>query len=156
MGRGFSIIGLYRPKFAENVGAVLRAAHCYGVTQVNVAGGRPVWRKSGLNTPKYERHAPLFFVSDLLSYVPEDTKIVCVDLVPGAQPLPAFQHPKRAIYLFGPENGTLSGAQTDRADAVVYVPTRQCMNLAACVNVVLYDRMTKGRADFPMFTVEAA
>ncbi len=29
---------------------------------------------------------------------------------------------------------------------VVYVPTRHCMNLAATVNVVLYDRLSKGGA----------
>jgi tRNA(Leu) C34 or U34 (ribose-2'-O)-methylase TrmL len=27
---------------------------------------------------------------------------------------------------------------------VVYIPTTGCMNLAATVNVVLYDRMAKG------------
>jgi tRNA(Leu) C34 or U34 (ribose-2'-O)-methylase TrmL len=26
---------------------------------------------------------------------------------------------------------------------VIYIPTRYCMNLAATVNVVLYDRMAK-------------
>ncbi len=31
----------------------------------------------------------------------------------------------------------------DRADHVVYVPTVGCMNLAASVNVVLYDRLAK-------------
>ena len=32
---------------------------------------------------------------------------------------------------------------------VVYIPTNGCMNLAACVNVVLYDRLSKsnGEAD---------
>jgi tRNA(Leu) C34 or U34 (ribose-2'-O)-methylase TrmL len=27
---------------------------------------------------------------------------------------------------------------------VVYVPTQGCMNLAASVNVILYDRLAKG------------
>ena len=35
-----------------------------------------------------------------------------------------------------------------RADAVVYVPTVGCMNLAATVNVVLYDRLTKSSQCF--------
>ena len=26
---------------------------------------------------------------------------------------------------------------------VIYIPTARCLNLAACVNVVLYDRLTK-------------
>ncbi|MGL5390464.1 MAG: RNA methyltransferase, partial [Shewanella sp.] len=38
------------------------------------------------------------------------------------------------------------------ADAVVYVPTVGCMNLAASVNVLLYDRLAKAHrasADLP-------
>ncbi|CSB46617.1 RRNA methylase%2C putative [Vibrio cholerae] len=31
----------------------------------------------------------------------------------------------------------------DQAHYVVYVPTHGCMNLAATVNVVLYDRLAK-------------
>ncbi|MBU0538004.1 MAG: 23S rRNA methyltransferase, partial [Gammaproteobacteria bacterium] len=27
---------------------------------------------------------------------------------------------------------------------IVYIPTKGCMNLAATVNVVLYDRLAKG------------
>jgi tRNA(Leu) C34 or U34 (ribose-2'-O)-methylase TrmL len=57
--------------------------------------------------------------------------------------LPAFQHPDKVLYIFGPEDGTLNQRLIDRADAVVYVPTTGCMNLAATVNVVLYDRMAK-------------
>jgi tRNA(Leu) C34 or U34 (ribose-2'-O)-methylase TrmL len=45
--------------------------------------------------------------------------------------------------IFGPEDGTISQDVIDRADAVVYVPTNGCMNLAATVNVVLYDRLAK-------------
>jgi hypothetical protein len=31
----------------------------------------------------------------------------------------------------------------DKADEVVFVPTIGCMNLAASVNVLLYDRLSK-------------
>jgi len=52
------------------------------------------------------------------------------------------------MYIFGPEDGTISQAVIDRADAVVYVPTIGCMNLAATVNVVLYDRLAKSDLGF--------
>lgn len=61
----------------------------------------------------------------------------------GAIPLPDYQHPDNAVCVFGPEDGTISQAIIDRVDAVVYVPTVDCMNLAASVNVVLYDRLAK-------------
>ena len=70
-------------------------------------------------------------------------QIVAVELVEGAIPLPRFTHPEQAIYLFGPEDGTIPQTVLDQCDQVVYVPTHGCMNLAATVNVVLYDRMAK-------------
>lgn len=43
----------------------------------------------------------------------------------------------------GAEDATLGKRITDKCRDVVYVPTTGCMNLAATVNVVLYDRMAK-------------
>ena len=52
-------------------------------------------------------------------------------------------HPEQAIYIFGPEDGSIPQALIDSADHVVYIPTIGCMNLAATVNVLLYDRLAK-------------
>ncbi|MFA0520743.1 TrmH family RNA methyltransferase, partial [Vibrio sp. 10N.222.55.E8] len=38
---------------------------------------------------------------------------------------------------------SISQDVANRADHVVYVPTVGCMNLAASVNVLLYDRLAK-------------
>lgn len=140
---GFACIGLYKPKTPENVGSVLRAAHCYGASHVSIEGGRGKFLNHATNTPAAHRHMPTFLVDDLLDCIPHDTQVVVVDLIEGATPLPNFIHPKRALYLFGPEDGTLGRKHTDRAQHVVYIPTRDCMNLAATVNVVLYDRQMK-------------
>jgi len=86
-------------------------------------------------------------VASLLDALPSDTKLVCVDLVLGATPLPEFVHPEKAFYVFGPEDGTIGQEIIDRADAVVYVPTVGCMNLAASVNVLLYDRLAKAHRE---------
>ena len=144
--RGFSCVGLYKPKTGENVGGVLRAAHCYGAAQVVIEGARGSALKHATNTMMAHKHMPTFLVDDVLDNVPYDTQIVVVDLIEGATPLPRFVHPPRAFYLFGPEDGTLGAQHTARAQHVVYVPTRDCMNLAATVNVVLYDRLAKERA----------
>ena len=68
---------------------------------------------------------------------------VAVDILPGARCLTTYVHPERAFYIFGPEDGTLGEVITKWCRDVVYVPTAFCMNLAAAVNVVLYDRMAK-------------
>ncbi len=140
-------IGLTNPKSPSNIGAVMRAAGCYQAEAVYYSGeraGRAM--RYHTDTRNVAADIPLQHVDDLLSAIPADAKLVCVELVEGAAPLPQFQHPENAFYLFGPEDGSLSQAVIDRADAVVYVPTVGCMNLAATVNVLLYDRLAKGHA----------
>jgi tRNA(Leu) C34 or U34 (ribose-2'-O)-methylase TrmL len=140
--RGFSAIGLVRPKDVANVGAVLRAAFCYDAALVAIQGDRTPIR-SHVDTPKSWRHLPVLRGDDLRAFVPFDAQPVAVDLVEGAVELPAFQHPQRAFYVFGPEDGTLGKAVLDWCPHRVMVPTRMCMNLAATVNVILYDRLAK-------------
>ena len=86
---------------------------------------------------------PVLRSDDLYSLIPYDSVPVAVDLVPDAVPLPAYQHPQRAFYVFGPEDGTLGAKTLYWCPHRIMVPTRFCMNLAATVNVVLYDRMAK-------------
>lgn len=142
MSRGFSAIGLVRPKNAGNVGSVLRAAYCYGASMVAIQGDRTAV-KEATDTPQAWRHIPVLRGDDLRALIPYDAVPVAVDLVDDASSLPSFQHPKRAFYVFGPEDGTLGKAVLDWCPLRVMVPTRTCMNLAATVNVILYDRMAK-------------
>lgn len=137
-------IGLTDPKSPTNVGAVMRAAGCYNASSVFYTGER-YDRAMQFNTDTKDatQSIPLTGVVSLLEVVPQGATVVCVDLVEGAMPLPYFEHPENAFYIFGPEDGTLSQQVIDQADAVVYIPTRGCMNLAATVNVVLYDRLAK-------------
>lgn len=140
--RGFTSIGLVRPKNIVNVGSVLRAAYCYDVAMVAIQGDRtPVIHAT--DTFKSWRHIPVLRGDDLRALIPFDAVPVAVDLVEGAISLPAFQHPQRAFYVFGPEDGTLGKATLDWCRHRVMVPTRQRMNLAATVNVILYDRLAK-------------
>lgn len=140
--RGFAAIGLMRLKNAGNVGSVLRAAYCYGAALVAIQGDRTQVREAS-DTPQAWKHIPVLRGEDLRAFIPYDAVPVAVDLVADATSLPAFQHPVRAFYVFGPEDGTLGKAVLDWCPLRVSVPTRMCMNLAATVNVVLYDRLAK-------------
>jgi tRNA(Leu) C34 or U34 (ribose-2'-O)-methylase TrmL len=95
------------------------------------------------DTPKAYRSLPFLKVDDLKSVIPHDCVPVAIDLVEGATPLHKYVHPSRAFYIFGPEDGTLGKDVTDWCRDTIYIPTRECMNLSATVNVVLYDRMAK-------------
>ncbi len=139
-----AIIGLYNPKSPTNVGAVLRAAGCYDAAQVRYNGTRYSRAvKFQTDTQNSQERIQLVEMEDLTANVADDVEIVCVELVVGATALPHFTHPENAIYVFGPEDGSLPQEMVDKAHHVVYVPTHGCMNLAATVNVVLYDRMAK-------------
>lgn len=142
-------IGLINPKTPTNVGIVMRASGCYRVNSVFYTGERFERAvKFHTDTMQANKHIPLKGVDDLTECLPEDVKIVCVELVEGAMPLTEYQHPEKAIYIFGPEDGSISKKVINKADAVVYIPTIGCMNLAATVNVVLYDRLAKSNRDF--------
>ncbi|MFA0071365.1 TrmH family RNA methyltransferase, partial [Vibrio breoganii] len=75
------------------------------------------------DTKSATRTIPLTSVESFLDNLDTETQIVCVELAEGATPLPRFKHPENAIYIFGPEDGSISQDVADRADHVVYVPT---------------------------------
>jgi len=140
--RGFAAIGLLRPKHPNNIGGAMRAAHCYKAQLIVVQGER-ARITDRMDTPQAYRHTPVIRTDDIFAACPYDAVPIAVDIVPGATQLQSFQHPPRAFYIFGPEDGTLPQYITDRCQRAIVIPTRGCMNLAATVNVVLYDRMAK-------------
>ena len=148
MNKAIVCIGLSNPKSPENVNSVKRAAGNFRVDSILYTGKRyPRAVKLNPSTTNMSRdvslNIPVTEVTCLIDETPENMEVVCVEFAEDAIPLPKYQHPDNALYIFGPEDGTLSQEIIDRADAVVYVPTKGCMNLAATVNVVLYDRLSK-------------
>lgn len=137
-------IGLVNPKNPVNVASILRAAGCYGVSSVFYTGYRyRIAKNFNADTKAFHKTIPTVGVDDLKEVVPANAQVVAIELVEGAQPLPAFTHPENAMYIFGPEDGSLDKSVLDWCDHVVYIPTYSCMNLAATANVVLYDRLAK-------------
>lgn len=141
--RGFSSIGLIEPKHVTNIGSVLRASYVYDSKMVAIQAASRRSIHSTADTPRAYQHVPVLQATNLRDLVPEGATPVAVDLVSGARSLVSFQHPKSAFYIFGPEDGTIPDEVLAWCPVRLMVPTRGCMNLAATVNVVLYDRMAK-------------
>lgn len=122
----------------------MRAAGCFRANAVYYTGNR-YDRAIRFNTDTRDKvfSIPLEGVDCLLDSAPSQTTIVCIELVEGATPLQDFQHPENPFYIFGSEDGSIPQDIIDKADSVVYIPTVGCLNLAATVNVVLYDRQAK-------------
>jgi tRNA C32,U32 (ribose-2'-O)-methylase TrmJ len=68
---------------------------------------------------------------------------VAVAVRPDAESLVTFEHPGDALYVFGPKDGGLPKPVRLLCHRFVVIPTHHGLNLAAAVNVVLYDRRLK-------------
>lgn len=144
MSTEITYIGLMNPKSASNVGAIMRASGCFKVDEVCYQGSRfDHARKFATDTQLASKHIALVKVDAIVEHKPKDAKLICVELTVGATPLPEFEHPDQAFYVFGPEDGSISQQVIDQADEVIYIPSLNCLNLAATVNIVLYDRASK-------------
>ncbi|UUA73892.1 RNA methyltransferase [Cellvibrio sp. QJXJ] len=148
-----AFIGLVNPKSPANVGMIMRAAGCYEASGVFYTGERfDRARKFSADTKNAASKICLQHVEQLEDAVQtgalaEGAVLVAIELIEGATPLMDFIHPENAYYIFGPEDGSLKKDIIEQCQHVVYIPTIGCMNLAATVNVLLYDRMAKsGRA----------
>ena len=143
--RGFACVALDRPTDPVNVGHALRAAFCFDARMVIIGGDT-----AGIKLPKLHtdpmrsyRHIPVIRSKNLIEAVPEGASIVCVELRDDAETLMDFNHPERACYVFGPENGSISAEILDRTTQKVMIPTMASLNLGMIVNIVLYDRLAK-------------
>jgi len=142
-------VALCNPKYGHNVGAVVRAASCFGIGQVWFSGDRvrqDVEAKKRL--PREERmkgykHVEIREYDRFFDAFPPSVVPVAIELTPGAEMLSQFEHPENALYVFGPEDGSIPSVMLRHCHRFVAIPSHFCLNLAAAVNVVLYDRRAK-------------
>lgn len=151
--RGYFAVGLCLPRDPKNVASALRACGCFEAAFLAYSGKR--YEKHAADTQKAYRHMPLMRAGDepasILDVLPYDCVPVAVELVDGAAPLQHYRHPERAYYVFGPEDGSIPDDVVRRCRDVVRIPSVFCLNLAAAVNVVLYDRVAKGTVNNARF-----
>lgn len=138
--RGYAAIGLHATKTDANIGGALRAAQAHGAGLVVLQGERV---RYSTDTMKAWRHIPVITkVKSVLDHCPYGAVPVAVELTTTAKSLALYEHPQRAFYIFGPEDGSVPKTVMARCRDIVRIPGG-CLNLAAAVNVVLYDRNAK-------------
>ena len=142
-------VALVDPKYPQNVGMVVRLASCYGLRQVWFTGDRvSLDPAAGERFPREERmkgyrDVAMIHHDHVFDRFPAGTVPVAVEVRADAEPLHAFEHPANALYVFGPEDGSIPKALLGHCHRFVVIPTRHCTNLAAAVYTVLYDRHAK-------------
>lgn len=142
--RGFFGIAVHRPKTTDNVGTLWRSAYVFGASFLAVVGGR--YHKQPSDTLKSPRHVPLYqydTFDDFYAHLPFGCRLIGVELVEGARSLPDYHHPQQAVYLLGPEDGSLTADVLRRCHSRVIIPGTHCLNLAVAGSIVLYDRIAK-------------
>lgn len=142
------------PKYPHNVGGAYRAAACFGATHLYVDGSRvPLEPHEGYRLPREERlrayreEVVLEQVSGPIEahYKGRPLTPVVVEVSPTAEQLHRFEHPADALYIFGPEDGSVSRYYREMGYRFVVIPSYHCLNLAGAVYTVLYDRLAKRR-----------
>ena len=82
----YACIGLSNPKSPSNVGAIMRAAGCYGAASVFYTGTRYDRAKDFItDTKKVYQDIPLINIDDLRKILPLGCVPVAVELVEGAR-----------------------------------------------------------------------
>jgi len=144
---------MFNPKYPHNVGAAVRACSCFGVNHLVFTGDRLLdelgeQSKKGYRLPREERMKGYKDVNIYNDQYPfnrfsKDVTPVAVEVRNNSQPLPNFRHPRNPVYVFGPEDGSLPQIYLKHCHMFVIIPSKHCLNLAAAVNIVLYDRVAK-------------
>jgi tRNA(Leu) C34 or U34 (ribose-2'-O)-methylase TrmL len=151
-----SAILLDDPKYPHNVGGAYRAAACFGAEEVMVTGRRvPLEPSDGYRLPREERmrywrdevrlrHVDLLR-GEWAPVGPDSLVPVVVEVSGTAEQLHHFVHPENAVYIFGPEDGSVSRYFREAAHRFLVIPSFYCLNLAGAVYVTLYDRVAKAK-----------
>lgn len=143
-------VGLCNPKFPHNVGAVVRAASCFDVSQVWFSGSRVSLQGDGkkYRLPREERmrgykEVEMHNVDYFFDAFNRNVTPIAIELKPGSESLIEFEHPENALYVFGPEDGSIESSMLGLCHRFVHIPMKHCANLSSAVYTVLYDRHAK-------------
>ena len=132
-------VGLLYPKRETNVGSAYRSCHIFDVDLIELIGARFTYQAS--DTTRAYRNIPLIVTNDLI--IPYDCIPIAVEITEDAIPLPKFNHPRNAFYIFGPEDGSVPDKILGGCRWTITIPGQFCLNLACAVTAVLYDRASK-------------
>ena len=146
-----SAVLLINPKYPFNVGGAVRACAALGSERLHWTGDRVGFNKQVLPSEEkkeYRQQSVQFsHETDALEQLKkEGYSPVAVEIKDEAENIFYFEHPDKAVYVFGPEDGSLDREIYQQCHRFVFIPTHFCLNLAAAVNVILYDRRIKGMA----------
>jgi tRNA G18 (ribose-2'-O)-methylase SpoU len=142
--RGYCGIGVLNLKKEINYGTLFRSAYNFNADFIYLIGRR--FQKQASDTVCAFRHIPLLEYQDnddFINHLPYDCKLIGVEICSRSKDIVNFVHPERAIYLLGPEDGSIPESLLNHCHAVLQIPTNHCLNVAVAGSIILYDRLVK-------------
>ncbi len=133
-------IGIESIKNGSNIGTLWRSAFIYGASFIFTINHR--YHKQGSDTTKTWHSIPLFHydtIDDLI--IPYGCKLIGIEIINGCKKLSTYKHPKRCIYLLGPEDGSLSKSAISKCDDIVQIDGGDiCLNVSTAGSIVMWHR----------------
>ncbi|MFP3944692.1 MAG: RNA methyltransferase [Alphaproteobacteria bacterium] len=140
--RGYFGIGVEGISKPFNVGNLFRTAHAFGASFVFTVNAHYRVKEAKSDTSRALGHVPYYEWETVAAMeLPRDCRLVAIELVEEAAELPSFRHPVRAAYVLGRERGSVSPELLARADHVIRIPTKFCLNVGIAGAIVMYDRL---------------
>ncbi|MCK9371271.1 RNA methyltransferase [Candidatus Dojkabacteria bacterium] len=145
--KGYFGIGVYKPKFDENIGTLIRSAMSFDAAFIfTISGKAGVTEKT--NTSHSEKHIPFYkykTIEHFFNSIPLGSQLIAVETSKSPKYLGTFYHPERCIYLLGSEGAGLPEEVLKKCDRVVTIDSKPpCLNVAVSGSIVMYDRFVKG------------
>lgn len=140
--RGYFEIGVYHPKYEQNIGTLWRSAYQLGASGLFTIGQR--YRRQPGDTVHAMRHIPLrtfLTFDDWRAQRPAENVLIGIEM--GGIPLSEFRHPHAATYLLGAEDDGLPPDVLASCHTIVSLEAIRMVsyNLAVAGTLVMYDRV---------------
>lgn len=144
MKKGYYGIGIEGSKFDSNIGTLFRSALIMGADFIFTIGKR--YKTQCTDTPKSIRHLPCYHYKDFTDFykhMPQQCRLVGVELDENADYIEYYNHPKSCIYLLGAEDKGLSEEALDNCDDLIKIHGDISLNVSVAGSIIMYDRMNK-------------
>jgi len=138
---GYFEIGIYQPKYEENIGTLMRSAYQLGAAGVFTVGKR--YKRQVGDIFNITKHVPLRHyetIEHLLPILPQGADLIGIEK--DGEPLSGFKHPRQAVYILGAEDYGLPDEVTKHCSGIVTLDAirKPMYNVSIAGSIIMYDR----------------
>lgn len=144
---GYCEIVLDRGKNTANLGTIWRTCGNMGVAATGQIGQRYQRQSSDtIDAWRIIPHRVYLSAEEWYQMMPYGARPVAIELTDDSVSLADFDHPRQAVYVFGPEDGSVHNSILEKCEHKVQIPMLglgRCLNQSQAVAMVLWDRQLK-------------